>query len=76
MHALGQSQLHLEILLQRVITCVGTGDRTVMGDLMFLRAWDAGLVPWLSSAMRVRQIRRANTVVAIQDVPDAPGPQA
>ena len=74
MDAPGQSQLYLETLLQRVIARVGTADLTVTGDLMFLRAWYAGLVPWLSSAMRVRQIHRANPAVTVPDVPDNPGP--
>ena len=76
MDAPGQSQHYLETLLQRVIARVGTADRTVMGDLTFLRAWHAGLVPWLSSAMRVRQIYRANPAVAVSNVPDNPGLEA
>ncbi len=72
MNALGKPALHPASLSQRVIARVGTGDRTIVGDLLFLYAWDAGLVPWLSSAMRVRQICRANPVVAARDGTDIP----
>lgn len=51
-------------LSQRVVARVGMGDRSVIEDLMFLHAWDAGLVPLLSGALRVRQIRRANPAAA------------
>ena len=55
---------HLADLSQRVVARVGINDRSVIEDLMFLQAWNAGLVPPLSGALRVRQIRRANPAAA------------
>lgn len=71
MNASGKSALHAAALSQRVIARVGMGDHTVVGDLMFLCAWDAGLVPWLSSALRMRQISRANPIVTAWDGTDS-----
>jgi hypothetical protein len=38
-------------------------NRTVIDDLLFLDAWEKGLVPWLGAILRVRQIRRANPAI-------------
>ncbi len=65
-----KSTLYPVAVTQRVIDRVGVGDHTVVGDLMFLHAWHAGLVPWPSSTMRVRQIYRANPIVAARDGTD------
>lgn len=35
-------------------------------DLLFLDAWERGLVPWPGALLRVRQIRRANPALAAQ----------
>lgn len=51
----------------RVLARVGMSDRSVVEDLMFLHAWDAGLAPLLSGALRVRQIRRANPAAAARE---------
>lgn len=39
-------------------------DRRLAEDLLFLRAWEKGLVPWPGAVVRVRQIRRANPSLA------------
>jgi hypothetical protein len=43
-------------------------NRSVIDDLLFLDAWENGLVPWLGAILRVRQIRRANPAVAAHTV--------
>ncbi len=73
MNVSGKLALHAATLAQRIVARVGTGDHTVVGDLMFLCAWDAGLVPWLSGALRVRQISRANPIIAAWDGADSSG---
>lgn len=67
MDASARPEQRLAALSQRVLARVGMDDRSVINDLMFLHAWEAGLVPPLSGALRVRQIRRANPVVARRD---------
>ena len=68
-----ESALHPAVVMQRVIARVGTAAHTVVGALMFLHAWHAGLVPWPSSAMRVRQIYRANPIIGARDGADRNG---
>lgn len=67
MNVPGESEPHAMGLLQRIMARVGAHDTSVIGDLTFLRAWEAGRVPWLSGAMRMRQIRRANPVVVVPE---------
>ena len=56
----------------RVFARVGHHNSSVFDDLNFLAAWEKGLVPWLSGILRMRQIRRANPIVALQSPPDRP----
>lgn len=51
---------------QRILARVGQHDSSVVDDLNFLAAWEKGLVPWLSGILRMRQICRANPIVAAQ----------
>ena len=44
-------------------------DKNLVGDLLFLEAWESGRVPWSRAAsvvFRVRQLRRA--IPALKDV--------
>jgi hypothetical protein len=43
-------------------------DRAVIDDLLFLQAWEKGLIPWWSGTIvRVRQIRNANLALRNAD---------
>lgn len=50
-------------------------DHRLIEDLLFLEAWEMGLVPWPGALLRVRQIRRANPALAAQ-VRSGPTPPA
>lgn len=47
-----------EITSRRTSAC--TRDAGFAEDLLFLAAWELGLVPWPGAILRVRQLRRAN----------------
>ena len=47
-------------LFERVLLNAPLGDKTVLDDLNFLATWDQQALPLLSSALRMRQLRRAN----------------
>lgn len=47
----------------RTSTSLSTHDQATLDDLLFLDAWEKGLVPWSNTPsvlLRIRQIRRAN----------------
>jgi hypothetical protein len=48
-------------------------DRQIGDELQFLRVWENGEIPELSSYLRVRQIRRANLVSETDPVVKASG---
>lgn len=51
------------VALKRVSARIGEGD---MADSLFLERWEAGLVRCPSVLLRIRQIRRANPVLAAE----------
>ena len=42
----------------------GLSDPALAEELLFLEAWERGLIPWPGVTVRVRQIRRANPALA------------
>ncbi len=42
----------------------GLPDPALTEELIFLEAWARGLIPWAGAMLRIRQIRRANPVLA------------
>lgn len=42
----------------------GLPDPVLTEELLFLEAWVRGLIPWAGAMLRIRQIRRANPVLA------------
>jgi hypothetical protein len=47
---------------RQVQQAVAASDRARFDDLMFIEAWERGVVPGLSAILRARQIRRATLV--------------
>ena len=64
MHADQFFEAPLTAALQRASVCFR--ERTSIDDLLFLEAWEVGLVPNVSAVLRIRQIRRANPALAAE----------